>query len=158
MGNYPEHLHEVIAADTNEYIYHDYGDCGMIEFFMPMKPPTITHQEKQVSVVNGKPVFYEPAELKAARAKLMAHLGQHVPGKPYVGPVRLTVKWCFPIAGKHGDGEYKSTKPDAGNSNKLLEDCMEDLGFYKNDALIASLIVEKFWARLPGIYIRIEVL
>lgn len=27
----------------------------VIEFFMPMSPPTITHQEKQVHVVNGKP-------------------------------------------------------------------------------------------------------
>ncbi len=30
------------------------------------------NQEKQVHVVNGKPKFYEPAELKAARAKLEA--------------------------------------------------------------------------------------
>ncbi len=39
-----------------------------LEFFMPMIPPTHTHQEKQVRVVNGKPVFYEPQEMKAARA------------------------------------------------------------------------------------------
>ena len=128
----------------------------MTEFFMAMKPPTTTHQEKQVSVVNGKPHFYEPAELKAARAKLMAHLGQHVPDRKYTGPIRLTVKWCFPITGNRLDGEYKDTKPDAGNSNKLLEDCMEELGYYKNDAQIASLIVEKFWAAMPGIYIKIE--
>lgn len=32
------------------------------EFFLPMQPPTVTHQEKQVHVVNGKPVFYEPSE------------------------------------------------------------------------------------------------
>ena len=46
-----------------------------MEFFMAMNPPTITHQEKQVHVVNGKPVFYEPADLKATRQKLEAHLG-----------------------------------------------------------------------------------
>lgn len=127
---------------------------------MTMKPPTITHQEKQVSVVNGKPVFYEPPELKAARAKLMTHLGKHVPEQKYTGAVQLLVKWCFPIpeGSAHYDGEWKPTRPDAGNSNKLLEDCMEDLGFYKNDAQIASLIVQKFWAKLPGIYIRIEAL
>ena len=34
----------------------------LIEFFMLMIPPTVTHQEKQVHVVNGKPVFYEPAD------------------------------------------------------------------------------------------------
>lgn len=32
----------------------------MIEFFMPMIPPETTHQQKKVSVVNGKPHFYEP--------------------------------------------------------------------------------------------------
>jgi Holliday junction resolvase RusA-like endonuclease len=130
---------------------------SMTEFFMVMKKvPTVTHQQKQVTVVDGKPVFYEPAELKAARAKLMAHLGQHVPVKIYARPVRLIVKWCFPVSGKHSDGEYKSTKPDIDNSQKLLFDCMTDLGFWKDDALVVSLVAEKFWAALPGIYIKIE--
>ena len=40
-----------------------------MEFFMAMNPPTVTHQEKQIHIVTGKPVFYEPAELKAARQK-----------------------------------------------------------------------------------------
>ncbi|KGE20046.1 crossover junction endodeoxyribonuclease RusA [Paenibacillus wynnii] len=126
-------------------------------FFMPMKKvPTITHQQKQDTVINDKPVFYEPDELKAARAKLMAHLGQHVPNRAYVGPVRVIVKWCFPIKGKHEDGEYKTTKPDIDNSQKLLFDCMTDLRFWKDDALVVSLVAEKFWASLPGIYIKIE--
>ena len=91
------------------------------EFFMPMKNvPTKTHQQKQVRVVKGKPVFYEPSELKAARSKLMAHLGQHVPAKKYTTAVRLVTKWCFPITGKHQDGEYKTTRPDLDNSIKLF--------------------------------------
>lgn len=127
------------------------------EFFMPMKKvPTVTHQQKQVTVVNGKPVFYEPDELKAARSKLMAQLGQHVPNQTYNGPVRLIVKWCFPITGKHQNGEYKSTKPDTDNLQKLLKDCMTDCGYWKDDALVVSEIAEKFWASLPGIYIKIE--
>ncbi|MGG3871397.1 RusA family crossover junction endodeoxyribonuclease [Brevibacillus laterosporus] len=126
------------------------------EFFMAMIPPQTTAQQKKVTVVNDKPVFYEPAELKAARAKLMAHLGQHVPEKTYDQRVRLIVKWCFPITGKAADGQYKHTKPDIDNSQKLLFDCMTDLKFWKDDALVVSLIAEKFWARLPGIYIRIE--
>lgn len=128
------------------------------EFFMPMrKPPTATHQQKQVMVRNGKPIFYEPDNLKAARALLMGHLGQHVPEKKFKGPLRLTVKWLFPITGNRKDGEYKDTRPDNGNSNKLLEDCMEDLGYFdRGDQQIASLIVEHFWAELPGIYIKLE--
>ena len=41
---------------------------------MAIVPPTVTHQEKQVRVAGGKPVFYEPPELKAARQKLVAYL------------------------------------------------------------------------------------
>lgn len=128
-----------------------------LEFFMVMKnPPTTTHQQKQVRVVNGKPIFYEPDDLKAARAKLMAHLGQHVPEKKYNNSIRVYVKWCFPLTGKHTDGKYKHTKPDIDNSQKLLFDCMTDLGYWKDDSLVVSLIAEKFWADMPGIYIKIE--
>lgn len=127
------------------------------EFFMPMKKvPTVTHQQKQVTVIDDKPVFYEPPELKTARAKLMAHLGQHVPKARYDGPIRLIVKWCFPITGNRQDGQYKHTKPDTDNLQKLLKDCMTDCGYWKDDALVVSEIVEKFWAALPGIYIKIE--
>lgn len=123
---------------------------------MPMQPPTVTHQEKAIHVVNGKPVAYEPAELKAARSKLKAHLARHVPAEMYTGAVRLVTKWCFPITGRHTDGEYRTTKPDTDNLQKLLKDVMTDLGFWKDDALVASEITEKFWARVPGIYIAIE--
>lgn len=126
-----------------------------IEFFMAMDPPTTTHQEKQVSIVNGKPVFYEPQELKAARQKLMAHLTKYKPEKKYECGIRLLVKWCFP-RGKHKDGEYRITKPDTDNLQKLLKDCMTECGYWKDDALVSSEIVEKFWAEVPGIYIRIE--
>ncbi len=127
------------------------------EFFMPMKKvPAVTHQEKQVHVVNGKPVFYEPEELKAARAKLLAHLGQHVPKERYIGPVRLITKWCFPVMGKHQNGEYKTSKPDTDNLVKLLKDVMTELHFWKDDAQVASEITEKFWSDLPGIYVKVE--
>lgn len=125
------------------------------EFFMAMVPPTVTHQEKQVRVAGWKPVFYEPPELKAARQKLMAYLGQHVPDEPYHCGIRLITKWCFP-RGRHKDGTYRLSKPDTDNLQKLLKDCMTKAGFWDDDALVASEIVEKFWAEVPGIYVRIE--
>ena len=124
-----------------------------MEFFMAMIPPTITHQEKKVHVVNGRPRFYEPDELKAARQKLTAYLGQHVPEEPYQGGIQLIVKWCFQTKGRHKDGEYRITKPDTDNLQKLLKDCMTSVGFWSDDAQVASEIVEKFWAEIPGIYI-----
>ena len=129
----------------------------MIQFFMPMVPPTVTHQEKQVAVVNGKPRFYEPEELKTARAKLRDYLAMHRPEAPMEGGVRLGVKWCFP-RGNHPDGSYRITKPDTDNLQKLLKDVMTSLGFWKDDAQVASEITEKFWTEIPGIFIRVEAL
>lgn len=127
----------------------------MTEFFMAMIPPTVTHQEKKVNVVNGRPVFYEPEQLKNARNKLISHLYKYKPSQPYRDGVRLVVRWCFPRGGHH-DGEYRITKPDTDNLQKLLKDCMTVCGFWKDDALVASELVEKFWADMPGIYIRID--
>lgn len=128
------------------------------DFFLHLLPPTSTHQMKQVKVVNGKPVFYEPSEVKAARGKLMSHLAQHRPPAKLAGALRLTTKWCFPIpaTGGHHDGEYRTSRPDTDNLQKLLKDCMTKLGFWADDAQVASEIAEKFWADTPGIYICIE--
>lgn len=129
----------------------------MIEFFMPMKKvPTVTHQMKKVHVVNGKPIFYEPTELKEARRDLSVLLSKHIPEVKFEHSVRLVTKWCFPITGKHTDGEYKYTRPDTDNLQKLLKDCMTDTGYWKDDALVVCEITEKFWAAVPGIYIKIE--
>lgn len=127
----------------------------MDEFFMAMNPPTCTHQEKQVKVIKGKPVFYDPPEVSAARQKLIDYLAKYKPAKKYNAPVELVVKWCFP-RGQHSDGEYRSTKPDTDNLQKLLKDCMTCAGFWKDDALVCREIVEKFWAQIPGIYIRVS--
>lgn len=127
-----------------------------IEFFTHIIPPTKTHQEKKVHIVNDKPVFYEPAELREVRLKLRAYLSLNKPDEKLSGALRLIVKWLFPIKGKHTNGEYKITRPDTDNLIKLLKDVMTEVGFWNDDAQVASEINEKFYADIPGIYIRIE--
>lgn len=131
-------------------------EVNKIEFFMSMMPPTVTAQEHKVTVANGKPKFYDPPELKDAKAKLIAYLSQHVPAECWDCGTRLTVKWLFPRGDNHVSGEYKITKPDTDNLQKMLKDCMTKLGYWKDDALVCSEIVEKFWAERPGIYIKVE--
>lgn len=121
-----------------------------------MIPPTVTAQEHKVAVVHGKPRFYDPPEVKEARSKLTAALAAYTPPEPAYKAVKLVVKWLFPRTGKHGDGEYKSTRPDTDNLQKLLKDCMTKCGFWRDDALVASEVTEKFWADVPGIWIHIE--
>lgn len=126
-----------------------------LQFFLPMHPPRTTHQQKEIRCLKNKPIVYESAALKSARSKLMAHLAGHVPAEKWTGPIRLQVKWLF-SGGGHYDGEWKTTRPDTDNLQKLLKDCMTDLGFWKDDAQVVSEIAEKFWAKQPGIFIRVE--
>lgn len=126
----------------------------MMEFFLDIIPPTVTYQQKKVANINGRLVFYEPPRLAAARKLLTLHLKPHRPREPFTGPVRLMARWCFP-KGRHREG-WKTTRPDTDNSQKLLKDCMTDVGFWKDDALVCVEHVEKVWSGKPGIYIRID--
>ena len=126
-------------------------------FFIAMNPPTSTAQMRKVRVVKGKPVFYDPPAVKEARNLLLAHLNLHKPKMPMLGAVMLKVLWLFPKGSKHKNGEWRSTKPDTDNLQKLLKDCMTQLGFWKDDAQVAREVAEKRWSDEPcGIYIEVE--
>jgi Holliday junction resolvase RusA-like endonuclease len=124
--------------------------------FLPIVPPTKTHQEKKIAIRNGKPIVYEDAELKDVRQKYMAWLSKFAPSEKIKPPIRLHTVWCFPITGRHRDGELKISKPDTDNLVKMLKDCMTVAGFWRDDAEVAVEMIEKFWAETPGIYIEVE--
>ena len=126
-----------------------------IEFFMPMDPPTVTHQEQKTGIRNGKPFRYDPPELKAARAKLTAHLAKHKPECKLNGALGLKTTWLFPCGESHKPGEYRITKPDTDNLQKLLKDCMTAVGFWKDDAQVSVECVQKRWNDVPGIHITV---
>lgn len=129
-----------------------------LKFFLPMNPPRTTAQQKRVAVSkSGKQVRYEGDTLKDAHAKLKAYLAPHRPVQPMDGPIRLMVKWCFPDGSlAHANGEYKITRPDTDNLQKLLKDVMTDCRYWHDDAQVASEIAEKFWVRgCPGIYVEV---
>jgi Holliday junction resolvase RusA-like endonuclease len=128
-----------------------------MNFFIAIDPPTSTAQMKQVRVVKGKPIFYDPPAVKEARNVLSAHLAVHKPDKPMAGPVSLRVLWLFPKGKSHRNGEWRITKPDTDNLQKLLKDCMTKCGFWEDDAQVVREVAEKRWADDPsGIYIEVE--
>ena len=127
--------------------------------FLKLNPPTATHQMKQVRVVQGRPVFYEPTKVKEARKLLTDHLLPCKPGVPMEGPISLTTQWRFPKGRSHKDGEWRVTRPDTDNLQKLLKDCMTACGFWKDDAQVVRELAEKVWSGEPcGIYIEIHAL
>lgn len=129
-----------------------------MEFFMPMVPPTVTYQEKKVTVKNGKPKFYENTRLADARQKLRAYLGKYRPKKPLEGAIGMITVWNFP-AGSHKPGSYRMTRPDTDNLQKLLKDCMTAEGFWQDDAQVCDERIIKRWAAdKPGIHIWVDAL
>lgn len=130
-----------------------------MHFFMFMNPPTATAQERQVKIIHGKPIFYEPEQVKKAKLMIMDGLMGNVPKEPITGPIKLTTLWCFPKGKSHKDKEWRTTKPDTDNLQKLLKDCMTKMHFWKDDAQVVHEEVGKVWAADPaGIMISIETL
>lgn len=180
-----------------------------LKFFMPIIPPTTTHQNKGIRVVKMKPYVYEREETKQARDTLTSALYKYGIGKyieelwkseildslggidgvmgitqieknnsgkvinkdhpifPKGTPLSLNVKWCFPIDKNinggndkkynvHYDGEYRVTKPDTDNLQKMLKDCMTELGFWYDDAQVCEEHIGKYWSTTPGIWISIN--
>ena len=127
-----------------------------MKFFIEMNPPTATAQEKKVALINGRPVFYEPAKLKSAKKALTALLFQKRPKESLTGPLSLSVLWLFPKGKSHKAGEWRVTRPDTDNLEKMLKDCMTHCGFWKDDAQVVREHVEKKWSEDPvGIEIEI---
>ena len=127
-----------------------------MKFFIEMNPPTATVQEKQVRIIQGKPIFYEPAKLKQAKHNLTEKLLPHSPKEPLTGPLVLHVVWLFPKGKSHKHGEWRTTRPDTDNLEKMLKDCMTRCGYWNDDAQVVKETAEKRWSAEPtGIEIEI---
>ena len=129
-----------------------------MEFFINMEPPTVTAQMRRVTVRGGKPMFYKSRALKDAKAMFVGELMMHQPERPLEGPVALWVTWFFPSK-RHKEREWRVTRPDTDNLQKLLKDCMTEAGFWKDDSQVCVESIGKLWTRTkPGINIRVEAL
>lgn len=129
-----------------------------MKIFLLLDPPRATAQMQKVSVVNGKPRFYKPPKVQKAKNDLIKHLKTFKPTKPMEGPLELHSTWRFP-KGRHKHNEWKITKPDTDNMEKMLKDCMTDLGFWMDDAQVVKETAEKMWSDEPtGIQIEINIL
>lgn len=137
-------------------------------------PPTVTSQEKGETIKykwivrNGKRVsvpyihHYEKDAVSRARGlytrEILKYMKAHSLEIPHFeGPRRVCVKFGFKARRKKDIGKLKDTKPDCDNMNKLLQDVLGALGFFKvGDQQIGDLRVIKKWAERPYITILIE--
>lgn len=130
-----------------------------MKIFLLMDPPTVTAQESKVAVVRNKPIIYKPEKIKQAKKELIKHLMPFKPKEPMEGPIELKVVWLFPRGKRHKHFEWRVTRPDTDNLEKMLKDCMTEVGFWKDDALVVSETVYKIWSDEPtGISIEVNAL
>lgn len=127
-----------------------------MEIFLEIEPPTATAQMKKVRMTRSGPVFYEPEKVKEAKRLLTAALLKYMPKEPFEGPLELTVDWFFRPTKTHKSGEWRATRPDTDNLEKMLKDCMTKTGYWRDDAQVAVEHVSKSWRERPGIRIKIE--
>lgn len=126
-----------------------------MRFFIRMKIPTKTAQEKKITVRGGKPIIYSPPELRDINAGYLAALIPHAPEVPLTGPIRLYTAWIFP-QGSHRAGEFKTTKPDTDNLLKGFKDAMTEAGFWMNDAQVAAEFTVKRYGTPEGILVDVS--
>lgn len=97
-----------------------------------------------------------------SKGELFCLLKDHIPEKPFTGPVELTIDWCYawrtsePKKNRKLGYRYCTTKPDVDNICKQLNDCMTRLGYWTDDAIVSKLIFTKVWCDEPCIKIKIK--
>ena len=120
------------------------GECIRYKFVGDKRVPYVHHFKK--------------ASVSALRTELEWRLKQFKPKTPSEVPVRLFLVLYFDIKDKSKWGKVKDTRPDCDNSAKELIDAMTDLGFWKDDALVADLHIKKYYAEKASIYVEWEVI
>ena len=127
-----------------------------MKIFLQMIPPTTTAQERKYTVVRGEVYIYKPKKLRDAYHTLMWHLKRSKPPEPFKGPVKLRVRWLFPKGKSHKHMEWRVSRPDTDNLEKMLKDCMTECGYWLDDAQVVHEDVCKIWSDAPtGIEIEI---
>lgn len=118
-----------------------------IEFFEPMRIPTVTHNDLEPRRGRGgKHYIGKSAALKEAEASWEAHLAKHAPEGPFSGPVYLAIAFNF-MSGDRADGSPMDGRPDVDNLLKTVLDAMGRLGWFEvGDQQVTSCFAMKSWS------------
>lgn len=102
---------------------------------------------------------YTPAHIRKNAQVITEAARAEAPAEPIDGPVKLKILFRFPF--KAGERKtvlqsgraWKDTKPDLGNLEKQVEDCLEAAGWIVNDSRIVWRESAKVRSATPGLTI-----
>lgn len=99
------------------------------------------------------------------RDMILWSASQHRPVTPLEGPVYLMLDFIFRRPKNHFrtgkfSGQLKksapkwhTTKPDDENCERPIKDCLENLGFYRNDSQVCYAVKRKIYGPVPKVEI-----
>lgn len=128
------------------------------------KNPRGTSQEKGTSFQGGRIHHYTKKSVREMRQiykeAIVADLASRgqLTQPHFKGPVMLCVDFFYHTSKKKDDLKWKETKPDLDNMVKLLQDVLDELGFFEvGDQQVSVLYLKKKWTKDdPWINIHIE--
>ena len=88
------------------------------------------------------------------------NIKRYRPENPWDGPVQVIIEWRFPFNKStpkkylHRD-EWKTTRPDLDNMEKVILDSLTRTGFIVDDSIICNKTTTKKHSSNPGISIRL---
>ena len=129
----------------------------MIKFDVNCNPPTATSQQKGAFRCGNGIRFFTKPHVKQAQNDLAEYLRPFSPEEQLGGALLLRLKFKFPMRksetkARRALGHLPHNKrPDLDNLAKLTVDVMAKLNWFKDDAQIARMELEKEWSIVPGI-------
>lgn len=138
-----------------------------IAFFAPGEPKG--QPRPRAFAMKGRVRVYDPGTAEGWKSQIAIALRGHYKAPPvFTGPVSCTLQFTMPRpqshfrTGRHagelreGVATFHAGKPDADNLAKAVLDALTTIGIWKDDSLVARLIVVKLYGKRPGCYIEIE--
>lgn len=117
-------------------------------------------QSMRIGMRGSRPCsFQDPKVIRNADA-LAALMLPHRPESPLVGPIKESVRFVYPWLKKHPNKVRagfleKDTRPDIEQLLKQLNDVMERMGFFDNDAQVAVVEASKVFGPTPLVQIEL---
>ncbi len=150
-----KYRHDFNSGDFKEQLLGDWTIYGGCEFVLDIVPPTVTAQMKRMSTKGGHVRFFKDKRLQSAEDLFLTELQPYAPGSPMQGAIVLAVDWNFPTNTAHRHREWKTTRPDLDNMQKLLKDCMTKLAFWNDDSQVVIEVAQKSYDPNPHITVQI---
>jgi Holliday junction resolvase RusA-like endonuclease len=127
----------------------------MIYFSVPIEPVAFARAGQ-----HGK-THFTPAKQARHMATIRQYAERAMHGRPpFEGAIRLTARFSYTQPAswpkkKKAATFWKTSKPDADNLTKLIKDSLSGCA-YLDDAQVASMTVEKFYADAPCVEIMLS--